>query len=827
MIRTNQSLFMVGLVVLVAVAGPSPLLAQERAVGGPYTVNGPGPGTAAQNSTLSGADSICGALETVVAHPTNNLIAYVGSVNGGIFRTGDATTVPPSWTALTDAQSSLSISSLDIDLTAGPAFATLVAGVGRTSAYARIGGAQTGLLYTTNSGSTWAPIGTTGSPNLVNKNVRAVIARGATILAAVDGNSDGGFADGGIYRSVDTGASFTKISGGVGTGLPTGTTFDLVGNPAMTAGVPLLPNQLYTTVTDNGTAASNGIYRSDDGGATWAKISNAAMDTLLQGNPDNVEIAVGQQSTVGNPNVFVAICSSGGQLNGLYYTADASVVAPTWQALTLPTTQEPAGFPVGIHPGSQCVFHLSLVADPVDHDACYIGGDRQPHANEGSGGSAAFPNSIGSTTYYGRLFRVDAVTGVVPLTDSGTNGGTAPHADSREMAFDAGGEIIEVDDGGVYRRTSPTTTTGDWNDMCGGLSAAEQHDVEYDSNSPTLGAGYAGSGNQDNGVTVQNTSGGLPWTSQFLGDGGDIESADGDGEWFGGGCAGNGGTPPCSSRYSSSQFLGSFGALIYDTNNTYLGYVFRSLTPSGPSAGSSFFVQFRTPFEVNAADPTRIIFGGGSNTMGAPTQDSVWESSDRGNTIVQVPSTMHVINSFYENPIAYGIPGNADILYYGTGADVYVRTTGALTAPTQASTYPGANLVRDIVIDPSDPNHAFVVDQSAVYETPDAGATWNTVTGNLFSGFSPGSVRAVTYVESGTGDGVVVGTDRGVYRATEGSAFANWDQLGTGLPNALVFDLDYDAADDKLVVGTMGRGTWVLTGVQATVPVDLQWFQVQ
>lgn len=30
------------------------------------------------------------------------------------------------------------------------------------------------------------------------------------------------------------------------------------------------------------------------------------------------------------------------------------------------------------------------------------------------------------------------------------------------MVFDASGNIIEVDDGGIYRRTNPANNTGDW-----------------------------------------------------------------------------------------------------------------------------------------------------------------------------------------------------------------------------------------------------------------------------------------------------------------------------------------------------------------------------
>ena len=36
---------------------------------------------------------------------------------------------------------------------------------------------------------------------------------------------------------------------------------------------------------------------------------------------------------------------------------------------------------------------------------------------------------------------------------------TAPHADSRAMAFDAANHLIEGDDGGIYKQTNPAADT--------------------------------------------------------------------------------------------------------------------------------------------------------------------------------------------------------------------------------------------------------------------------------------------------------------------------------------------------------------------------------
>ena len=94
----------------------------------------------------------------------------------------------------------------------------------------------------------------------------------------------------------------------------------------------------------------------------------------------------------------------------------------------------------------------------------------------------------------------------IPL--GGTASGSAPHADSREMTFDANGNLIEVDDGGIYRRTSPRDNTGDWFSINGNLQVFEFHNVIYDTNSDILFGGA-----QDNGTPVQISTGSLVWSA--------------------------------------------------------------------------------------------------------------------------------------------------------------------------------------------------------------------------------------------------------------------------------------------------------------------------
>ena len=95
-----------------------------------------------------------GAIKAVAAHPTNANIIYVGAVNGGIWKTTNGTSDSPTWTPQTDGQTSLSIGALKFDPTDRTSN-TLIAGIGRYSAFLRRGGPRTGLLLTTNGGSTW------------------------------------------------------------------------------------------------------------------------------------------------------------------------------------------------------------------------------------------------------------------------------------------------------------------------------------------------------------------------------------------------------------------------------------------------------------------------------------------------------------------------------------------------------------------------------------------------------------------------------------------------------------------------------------------------
>jgi hypothetical protein len=742
-----------------------------------WEAQGPGPNTQGQVEGIARGE-VSGAVHTIVAHPTNPDKLWIGAVNGGVWETDNATDADVHWKRLTDEEQSNSIGALDLDPTDSKS-KTLVAGIGRFSSFGSTGGARIGLLRSTDSGKNWTVLN--GGGILVDKNISGVAARGNVLVVSVNTALAFTFGNVGIWRSADGGATFQQISNGNGaaTGLPGGITNDLVG-------VRGNPNRLFTSVHQaEGVGGQNGIYRSDDAGATWSRVSTANVNaTIISGITSNIELATGRHN-----NVYAAIVNSN-RLFAVFRSGDGGA---TWVRMDLPLAPEGAPQTSGVHPGAQGFVHLSIVADPTDANIVYIGGDRQPWRNEPLP-PVAFPNAIGAQNFTGRIFRGNASlpTGSqwVHITHSsslgapggGTASNTAPHADSREMTFDAAGNLLESDDGGIYRRTSPRTNTGDWFTMIGNLQAAETHSASYDTVSNIVLGGA-----QDTGVPIQDLPDQVVHSSLLTADGGDtaVDSTS---------------TPGFSTRFSSNQNLGNFVRTVWDAQNNFISFVFPSRTVIG---GPPIQPQFYTPVVTHNVDGNRIALAG---------NNGIFESFDQGDTFVHAGPGVTGSGSGID-PLAYGAADNPDILYAGSGARVFVRTAPYPTLMTQSLTFPGIaqNLVvTDIVLNPADGDTAFVSNTTTVYRTTDAGATWTNVTGNLQT-LVPLTVRCLAFAGTPYGDAIIVGSQNGVYYATAASGFTSWQRLATELPTVPVFDLQYDAADDVLIAGTAGRGIWKLS----------------
>ena len=655
-------------------------------VGPAWVFMGPGP-TRSGQINIPPNNEICGAIQAIAPHPSNANILYIGAVGGGVWKTTNATNASPTWTALTDNQGSLNVGAVEFDATDATS-QTLVAGIARVSSFAARGGFLIGVLRTTDGGASWT---TLGGAAFANENITSVAARGAIIMAASDNESTG--AGSGLFRSTNTGGAFTLISGGVGTGLPAGSVSDLVADPQIST-------RFYAA------AKNAGIFRSDDSGATWTNITGTI--TGISATTNKIEMGVHNNGVT--TALYVGVLSSANVLVGMWRSGNPNVALPTWTQMDTPVT----------HNGAQGNIHFSIVADRANANIVYLGGDR-----------------ITSSPFTGNLFRGNAslALGSQFTTIMDANGGnTTPHADSREMVMDANGNLLQGDDGGIYRRSSPTLSTGTWTSVVGNLACFEAHDIAWDALS-----NIAMNGAQDNGTQIQSATNSTIWTVISGGDGGDVAIDDTS-------------SATQSIRYGSSQNLGNFYRKTYNASNTLLSTVSPALTLLGGSPAIT--AQFVTPLEIDKVAPTRLAIGG---------SNSVYESLDQGNSVTAL-SVGFGVNRM---ALAYGGRkagvANPDVLYFGSGSTVRGRTTSGGAVSATPTAFPGGT-VQDVFLDSNDWARVFVADSSSVYLTPDSGTTWQNITGNLTD---VGIIRCLEFFNLGGKDCVAAGTALGVYVSFE------------------------------------------------------------
>jgi hypothetical protein len=770
-----------------------------------WVAQGPGPINA-------GGFQQIGAVEELAADPTNANILYAATVNGGIWKTTNATAASPAWTPLTDQFPVLTMSAIAISPLNSN---TIYAGTGQRSSGGFDGAAPNGLLRSTDGGASWAMVG----QSLAGRPIRSIVPM-AIGTSVADQVVLAASTSGGIFRSTDGGVTFTQISGT--NGLPNGSASFALRDPANA-------NRVYAAIP------ASGVFRSDDGGLNWTA-ANGTGTTSISGALPGSRIELAIHNSVGNNVLYAVVLQTNVAPTDTNFTERVVGVA---RSLDQGGTWRMVQNMVQPIPNGQGTWHLAFAADPTDPNRFFIDGDV-------SGGFRVTCNDGNP-----------ALDSWENISNAGANG-TAPHADSRDMKFDANNNLLEADDGGIYRLNSPNNpAVRTWTPVQGSLHNTEFYSLAYDSLNNVLFGGA-----QDNGTPGQPGANALGWNLLQGGDGGDV-------------MIDNNQTahPGQTIRYTSSQNLGGFQRQTFNAANTPVGGATdipmvvngtggRTITGPGTFPNETFededdpdaeeqaptifdnSVGFIQQYVINAVDQNRFLIGDSflyETFNQGNTFDANWGLIDLTNNGVDDDTDGNADPDADEwkpaNPLgvramAYGgrLGGvdNPDIIYVGAGNQLRLRTAITnhdLTDFPVVASYPGS-AVAGIALDPDNWQRGYILDSNnRVWRFTNAGASasdWTNITGNLsgVTGLTSDTrtIALVTPTAAPGDDFVVVGGQGGVFRAAPpASGPTVWNEVGANMPNVIVKALHYDATDDVLLAGTWGRGAFTLPSASSAL----------
>ena len=732
-----------------------------------------------------------GAVVDLAAHPSDAAAIFAATAGGGVWRTSDATaaSLEPTWTPCTDQLPSSALGAVAFapgDSTAQ----TVFAGTGTFASWPPTG-LSVGLYKSTDGGDTWRVTGTSdtgGFATLAGRRIRHIAAlsppQGAVVL--VGARDD--VTVGGVFRSTDDGENFTAVSGAAGTGLPAGEGWALVEDPVS-------PGRVYAAVG----GSAPGVYRSDDAGAAWTPVTAGISPADLSGAVW-IRLAlrpgrIGARPLPGRPaagipsTLFAGIVNGSGKL-GSIYTTPAAPGRESWKAVPLPP-----GGPDAINSLGEGRKKFAMAADPAG-PFLYVAGD------------------------YGGVWRAELSEPTVPTwtrinavgapPDSNVPDG-APHVDAQAFTFDADGDLLAGNDGGVYRLRQPRTGTSTWVYLGAAMANIEVLGASYDTLSGTVTVG-----DSDNGVAYQ-SSPSVGGVSLLWGDGG--------------GQAADNNDPATTWRYAMSfggaaSFAVSrfqFGA----ANELLASNQLMLASPASPAAQLSGLSKAdaaqNATFVTNQVAANQLLLG----------QINVYETADGGATArsvvtrptdpqgIPVPGSIAMVCGGQENGV-----NHPEAAYVGIGPTLWARAPGG-TAFSEVPAYPGGT-IKSVAMDRFDYQRLYVIDDTDVYRSLNAGQTWTSCTGNLLTqvtdvpGNHFGQVLVYRREPTDVTEAVFVGAAGGVFQTLTASArpTALWTRFGHNLPRCIVSVLTYypppsgdsGRTGDVLLVGLQGRGVWLLHG---------------
>ena len=732
--------------------------------------------------TERGPNNVGGRTRALAGDISNPNIFIAGSISGGIWRTANS---GASWTLTTTNSQLHSATCIAQDKRAGNT-ATWYVGTGEWegNSAGMTGGANAfagnGVYKSMDNGLSWTLLpSTSGIPPSSFTSDWQYVWSLATDVSNVSQDEVYAATVGSIYKSSNGGTNWTQVLG-------SSTTRSSFTDVTVTPGGVVYAAGSFITG-----GPMNGIRRSTDGvnyvditptsnfPSTFGRIVLANAPS----NPNVVYVAV-----QGVPNGFPNSINGHMLWKYTYVSGNGTGTGGIWESrgANLPQTGQNNYGNFNEPFDSQGGYDLWMCVKPDNENFLIINA----------------VNMYVSTDGFATSTNARRVGGYQPGSENGQY--TNHHPDIHSGFFKPGSsvEFISGHDGGISRTVDITTnlTTNnpvDWQKLNNGYNVTQFYGVTI---APEAGNNRLMGGFQDNGTFMTTTSAlTTPWTETNSGDGG-----------F---CA----IPPASDDriYTSSQ-NGNLIRTNFDGSN------YAPLKPTGSTKP-----QFINPLVLDKNNSSFLYFGGGNSS----TTTGIWRNSNiqNGNTVTgwtYLTGTDFGSPSAMVSTIAVSRANNPNVVYYGSDEGHIRRITnanGAYTVSGNLNTGLPAGYVSCIAIDPQNSNMALAVFSNyniqSLWYTNNGGTSWSNVEGNL-SGANGPSIRwaEIFYVSSTLQ--IVLSTSTGIYFTSvlNGTSTVWTQEAVTSIGNVVCVQTDYRPADNMLVVGTHGRGSFQ---TQITNPISV------
>jgi hypothetical protein len=647
-----------------------------------------------------------------------------------------------------------------------------------------LGAAQGGVWKSIDSGASWTPL-TDSQPSLATGSM-AVDASGTIFVGTGEENfGSDSYYGAGVLRSTDGGSTWVQL--GQNTFAPTTpecTAARLTCGGAKIGAIAVQPGTSGTSAhllaaVQRGFSNSGGLYWSTDGGTTWVLVSGASGVTA-----DSVVFA-------GSATAFVGIHTQGVfKCTGFNATPSCVASNGTTNVITVSGTDRVS---LATEAAGTTVYTALAVASTSALSGLYKSTDAGANWTK-----LTVLDFCNGQCFYDMLIAVNPTdpTNVFVGGNGFPNnnflfhsfdGGTTwiadtnnIHADQHSAAFTPnGGKMYIGNDGGVYSTDTPKSTgTVTWTELNTTLNITQFYG--YFTIHPTDPQVTFG-GTQDNGT--QRFSGNLAWDEVTCGDGA--------------GAVIDPNTP-------TTVFANCQDVDIRRSANGSPGSFSPQNNAGATISNSGDRVAFIPALVGDTSNPMKLYFGTfrlwqGNTSTTPPTWTAI-----TGDLTAGASATITNIGISPDNSTAYVVTSDGQVSKVANLATTHDVTPSNTLG---AAGFPSSTQINAVTV--VDANTVFIAVPgftagAHIFKTADGGANWANITGNL-----PNTPVNDLVVDPDLANTLYAATDVGVFISTNNGA--TWSTLQTGLPRVAVFGLKLHRPSRTLRAATHGRGMWDLS----------------